>query len=490
MRELSASSGGTIDAAAMAIGRTKDGKPLAALGKGGGLNDFDFTDDQLGEQTPRFAHIRKMNPRNGTLGRPHPPGATGAGSRSRRPCRSRRGCPARRRRTPTGRSSTVWCSTPSWRASRASSSTCCGAGRATPTRSRRSAADGPDPVIGASDAPCVIRRGEADPVEIHFGRFVWTSGAVYAFAPSLPELRRLAGPDPVESEVKGEVVLTGAPVSCGVIRSTRRSSSATSAASVSSGAGSGGNGGPGGRVTPVRNAWAARYSTIGVRSYRSRYRCAAADRASSAVGSRRQQGLEDQGPLVRLGAPVLELSEVGDRLVRTRSTDHDAQALLEDEGADPEVPLVVGLGDLERFPVQPLGLVEPALLDVEPSPAGAASRRAGTGRRGAGRSRPPGRRAAPPPGHAPGRRPWRPGSPPGRRWWSSRAGPGRSAARRRSTGSPGRSHPRPGTPRPGCRRPRPRSGGNRSPARPRTRAGRARRRAGARRGAGAARPGC
>ena len=67
MRELSASSGGTIDAAATAIGRTADGKPLAALGKGGGLNDFDFTNDQLGDQTPRFAHIRKMNPRNGTF---------------------------------------------------------------------------------------------------------------------------------------------------------------------------------------------------------------------------------------------------------------------------------------------------------------------------------------------------------------------------------------------------------------------------------------
>ena len=58
-------------------------------------------------------------------------------------------------------------------------------------------ADGPDPVVGASDAPCVIRREDAEPVEIHFGRFVWTSGAVYAFAPSLSELSRLAGSDPV-----------------------------------------------------------------------------------------------------------------------------------------------------------------------------------------------------------------------------------------------------------------------------------------------------
>ena len=64
------------------------------------------------------------------------------------------------------------------------------------------APDGPDPVVGASDAPCVIRRREADPVEIYFGRFVWTSGAVYAFAPSLSQLSRLAGPDEVEVEVE------------------------------------------------------------------------------------------------------------------------------------------------------------------------------------------------------------------------------------------------------------------------------------------------
>ena len=45
-------------------------------------------------------------------------------------------------------------------------------------------------------------------MEIHFGRFVWTSGAVYAFAPSLSQLSRLAGSDRVEvkGEVTGEIV--------------------------------------------------------------------------------------------------------------------------------------------------------------------------------------------------------------------------------------------------------------------------------------------
>jgi len=54
-------------------------------------------------------------------------------------------------------------------------------------------ADGPDPLVGASDAPCFLRqKGRAKPTEIYFGRYVWTTGAVYAFAPSIPTLRKLA----------------------------------------------------------------------------------------------------------------------------------------------------------------------------------------------------------------------------------------------------------------------------------------------------------
>ena len=71
--------------------------------------------------------------------RPHPPVAP-----ARDPVRdvpAGRDATARRRehrreRRRAGRA-TVWCSTPSWRASRASSSSCSGTGRATPTRSRR-----------------------------------------------------------------------------------------------------------------------------------------------------------------------------------------------------------------------------------------------------------------------------------------------------------------------------------------------------------------
>lgn len=189
MRELSASSGGTVDAAATVIGRTTTGEPLAARGRGGDLNAFDFTTDQWGDRTARFAHIRKMNPRNGTYD-----------DRVHRLLR--RGIPfATSLQVPPPPDDEPidqpvehglvfnafmasienqfeyllrnWASNPD---------------SLPPV-----AADGPDPLVGASDAPCVFRRRRADRgVEIHFGRFVWTSGAVYAFAPSLSELDRLA----------------------------------------------------------------------------------------------------------------------------------------------------------------------------------------------------------------------------------------------------------------------------------------------------------
>src|SRR5262245_28297949 len=52
------------DVAAKAIGRRPDGAPLAPAGGGQGLNDFSYDDDPDGYHTPRFAHIRKANPRN------------------------------------------------------------------------------------------------------------------------------------------------------------------------------------------------------------------------------------------------------------------------------------------------------------------------------------------------------------------------------------------------------------------------------------------
>jgi len=170
---------------------------------GGDYNDFTFT-DQLGEQTPRFAHIRKMNPRNGT-----------ADDRIHRVLR--RGIPFAKP-LQVGKTLPGAQKVAENAAGQVEHGLVFNAFMASiesqfeylqrnwasnPDSLPPVAADGPDPLVGASDAPCVVRRGNADPVEIHFGRFVWTSGAVYAFAPSLEELGRLAGPDPVESEVKG-----------------------------------------------------------------------------------------------------------------------------------------------------------------------------------------------------------------------------------------------------------------------------------------------
>jgi hypothetical protein len=58
-------------------------------------------------------------------------------------------------------------------------------------------ADGPDPLIGASTHPCVLQREGEEPLRLDLRRFVRTSGAVYAFAPSIPTLRRLGRAEPL-----------------------------------------------------------------------------------------------------------------------------------------------------------------------------------------------------------------------------------------------------------------------------------------------------
>ena len=52
--------------------------------------------------------------------------------------------------------------------------------------------DGPDPVIGEDAASIRLARAGHSDVELDFRRFVETTGAVYAFAPSLTTLQRLA----------------------------------------------------------------------------------------------------------------------------------------------------------------------------------------------------------------------------------------------------------------------------------------------------------
>jgi len=183
------------DVAAKAIGRRRDGTPLAPGGGGQGRNDFDYADDPDGHHTPRFAHIRKVNPRDDAR----------FDDRTRRVLR--RGIPFGPRFDPDREGAgnhdaerglllnafmasiedQVEFVQRNWVASPRSAPASAGGEGAEP------AADGPDPLIGAGAGPCVLRRQGEEPVELDLRRFVRTTGAVYAFAPSLAALRRLAG---------------------------------------------------------------------------------------------------------------------------------------------------------------------------------------------------------------------------------------------------------------------------------------------------------
>jgi Dyp-type peroxidase family len=181
------------DVAAKAIGRRRDGTPLARGGAGTELNDFDYRNDPAGNDTPRFAHIRRANPRDDAV----------YNDRSHRLLR--RGIPFGRlakdladaRANPVERGLLLNAFMASiedqfevvqrqW----ASNSELL---PVTPGRGGPESAitDGPDPLIGASAHPCLLRRDGQDPVPLHLPRFVRTTGAVYAFAPSISTLRRL-----------------------------------------------------------------------------------------------------------------------------------------------------------------------------------------------------------------------------------------------------------------------------------------------------------
>jgi deferrochelatase/peroxidase EfeB len=180
------------DVAAKVIGRRRDGTPLVPGGGGQGRNDFDYADDPEGHHTPRFAHIRKVNPRNDALfnDRSHrllrrgipfgprlDPGRGGAGNQD-----------AERGLLLNAFMASIEDQFEfvqrSWAGSPRSVPAVAGGEGAEP-------ADGPDPLIGAGTDPCVLRRQGEEPVELDLRRFVRTTGAVYAFAPSLPALRRL-----------------------------------------------------------------------------------------------------------------------------------------------------------------------------------------------------------------------------------------------------------------------------------------------------------
>lgn len=183
--------------AAKLVGRWRSGTPLATAPERDNRsardrrddNDFDFADDEGGHKTPRFAHVRKMYPRDERF-------------QDGRHRIIRRGIPFGRTFDPAaGRGHGVdadrglifnvfmasieeqfeflqrsWANAPEF------PGVVFGDGRT----------DGPDPIVGEDDAPVQLRRPNQPDQALDFRRFVHTTGAVYAFAPSLSTLRRLA----------------------------------------------------------------------------------------------------------------------------------------------------------------------------------------------------------------------------------------------------------------------------------------------------------
>jgi len=177
------------DLAAKAIGRRPDGTALVPGGGGRGGNDFTYADDPRGYHTPRFAHIRKANPRDDRTHRLLRRGIPFGPPLENEHTHAREGNVERglllnafmadidHQFEFTQRN---WASNP-WSRPVIPS----------PDGSQGAAADGPDPLIGTSTQPCVLRREDDEPVRLDLRRFVRTTGAVYAFAPSIPALHRL-----------------------------------------------------------------------------------------------------------------------------------------------------------------------------------------------------------------------------------------------------------------------------------------------------------
>lgn len=198
--------------AARMVGRWRSGAPLAhAPGTDpheSGVrmdNDFDYGDDPAGYDTPRCAHIRKMNPRNGLAEKPPDEGAIAAERRI-----MRRGIAFGPKFDPTtgegsgadterGLVFVAFCSDLAEQfefLQRSWANNDDFPNKVVPGLPNSEKPDGVDPVIGSSPSmTCRFyeRDGEDVPLELKVQRFVRTQGAQYAFTPSKELLRRLAG---------------------------------------------------------------------------------------------------------------------------------------------------------------------------------------------------------------------------------------------------------------------------------------------------------
>lgn len=210
LRNAAAISGISADAlAAKLVGRWRSGTPLAHAPDRDNRsardaeedNNFTFDDDPIGVMTPLFAHIRKMYPRDHER----------HGDRFHRMLR--RGIPFGEPFDPAnGRGHGVdadrgllfnvfqasieqgfeflqqaWADNDTF----------------------PEAQTGPDPVIGENPAPIRLEREAMPDAFLDFRRFVHTSGALYAFAPSLTTMRRIGAGELGQDEPPPDEVRVG-----------------------------------------------------------------------------------------------------------------------------------------------------------------------------------------------------------------------------------------------------------------------------------------
>jgi Dyp-type peroxidase family len=200
MRENSAvegGAGGVEEAAARALGRRADGTPLARTDSEN-PNDFTYRDDKPGSETPRYAHIRKVNPRDDEVFRDRGHKLLRRGIPFGPPFERGRSEQPERGLLFNAYMASIedqfefvqrrWANDPEFPSSTIA--------RYEGTRGAALGIDGLDPVLG-DDRETASRRLAQEVVrdipEPAFGKFVTTTGAVYAFAPSRLALRLLAG---------------------------------------------------------------------------------------------------------------------------------------------------------------------------------------------------------------------------------------------------------------------------------------------------------
>ncbi|MCT2585595.1 Dyp-type peroxidase [Actinophytocola gossypii] len=199
------------DAAALMVGRHPDGRPLARpinefKGWGSDQNDFDYHADGTGDRTPCYSHVRKTNPRawhNDTAEEAKlvPDGAAFKQLKRHRIIRRGipYGLPYQTGEMPDvvdrGLLFVAYCASlteqfefqqKAW------------ANNEMFNPGQRSAPTGTDPLIGAMNdgkRGQVTVKGTTCPLT--FDRPVLTCGAVYAFAPSMSTLRKLAAGQPL-----------------------------------------------------------------------------------------------------------------------------------------------------------------------------------------------------------------------------------------------------------------------------------------------------